>query len=122
MPFERAWGIMISKLGNKRTDVKMEETRRCSACGIDLVGPFRPKIELTRDSAQLGEGQETIQVAAYGWFCPTCGLLHWYADSEALGRLLNAVPMSEPQLEVSPDANYERRKQMLRLMQHIRRI
>ncbi len=103
-------------------ELKMEEKRQCSACGIDLVGPFRPKIELTRDSAQPGDARGAIQVTAYAWFCPTCGLLHWYADSESLGRLLNEVPMSESQLEVIPDANYERRKQMLRLMQHIRRI
>lgn len=101
----------------------MEETRRCSACGIDLVGPFEPKILLTTSrNAQPEETKEAIRVAAHGWFCPTCGLLHWYAESESLARLLNAVPMDEPELEVSPDTNYERRKQMLRLMQHMRRI
>lgn len=100
----------------------MEETRQCSACGIDLVGPFLPKILLTTSRGDRpGDAREAIQVAAYGWFCPTCGLLHWYAESESLAQL-NAVPMSEPEPEVSPDSNYERRKQMLRLMQHIRRM
>ncbi len=96
----------------------MEETRLCSACRADLVGPFQPKITLTR----RGADEEDFRVAAWAWVCPGCGLVHWYTGDEALDGLM-ALAQREAEADApEPASDYERRVQMLRMLRRVKRM
>lgn len=97
----------------------MEEERLCIACGADLVGPFQPRITLTRPAPPAGPGPET-RIAASSWICPGCGLLHWYAPNEDLEKLLALLPGVDA--TATPGASYERRSQVLRMLRRVRRM
>jgi hypothetical protein len=101
----------------------MEETRLCAACGLKLVGPFGPRITLTmvQPSDSGEEATRKLQVVAHGWFCPGCGLLHWYAGNEYLKQLLEAAAAAQS-LTGRSDTKYERRAHMLRMLQQVRRL
>jgi hypothetical protein len=99
----------------------MEESRLCIACGYELQGPFEPQINLTQaPSAEDAEGTP-LTVVARAWICPGCGLAHWYADDESLAEI-SAVVSSDEALSAQPDASYERRMQMLRMLRRVRRM
>jgi hypothetical protein len=99
----------------------MEESRLCIACGCKLQGPFEPQITTTQaPSAEDPDGMP-LTVVAQAWICPGCGLVHWYADDESLAELL-AVASSDEALSAQPDASYERRMQMLRMLRRVRRM
>jgi hypothetical protein len=98
----------------------MDEPRPCSACDAYLAGPFQPRITLTQvPSPQETEG-EKVTVAARAWICPACGLVHWYADDQDLGKVLGVEPVAE----TSPNlgTSYERRSQMMRMLRRVRRM
>lgn len=100
----------------------MDEPRLCIDCRADLVGPFRPRITLTRAPADPEGDQEPLTVAAQAWICPACGLLHWVAEDEALDRLLALSAEGAEDEVATPDASYERRAQMLRMLRRVRRM
>jgi hypothetical protein len=101
----------------------MDESRRCLACGLNLVGPFQPEIAFTLPQpAGSEEAQESDpEVVARAWICPGCGLLQWYAKDEYLAPLLDAAEAGES-VAGMPDTSYERRTQMLRMLRRVRRI
>jgi hypothetical protein len=99
----------------------MEEQRQCIACGAEVVGPFGPKISLTKTVSTEGSDQEELSVAARGWICPGCGLVQWYTEDEDLDRLLE-VALAEQEVAATPGTSYERRSQMLRMLQRVRRM
>jgi hypothetical protein len=99
----------------------MEETRMCTACETELVGPFRPKIALTKELPAGESDHETLTVEAFSWICPGCGLVHWYADEQNLDQVL-AVASSDEAPAASPGTSYERRMQMLRMLRRVRRM
>jgi hypothetical protein len=100
----------------------MDEPRLCIDCRADLVGPFRPRITLTRSPAAQEADQEPLTVGAQAWICPACGLLHWYAEDEALARLANLVEKGGGEEAATPASSYERRAQMLRMLRRVRRM
>jgi hypothetical protein len=100
----------------------MDESRLCIDCRADLVGPFRPRITLTRPPAAQEADQAPLTVGAQAWICPACGLLHWYAEDEALDQLLRLVDEGAAEEASTPGSNYERRAQMLRLLRRVRRM
>lgn len=99
----------------------MEQIRECIACGVDLTGPFKPRITLTKALSEEESDGETLTVVANSWICPGCGLLHWYAEDEDLDRVLE-VASAAGALDASPDAQYQRRAQMLRMLRRVRRM
>jgi uncharacterized protein with PIN domain len=99
----------------------MEEERRCIACGAEVIGPFQPKISLTKTVSAEGSDQEKLSVAARCWICPGCGLLHWYTEDEDLEKLLE-VALAEQEVAATPGTSYERRSQMLRMLRRVRRM
>jgi hypothetical protein len=99
----------------------MEEERRCIACGAGVIGPFQPRISLTKIVSAEGSDQEKMSVAARSWICPGCGLIQWYAEDEDLDKLLE-VALAEQEFEAKPGSSYERRSQMLRMLRRVRRM
>ena len=80
----------------------MEETRLCIACDVDLAGPFRPKITLTKALSPEEPDSEKLTVEARSWICPGCGLVHWFAGQEDLAAIL-AIVSSDEAPSASPD-------------------
>lgn len=99
----------------------MEEERRCIACGAEVLGPFQPKISVTKTVSAEGSDQEKLSVTARSWICPGCGLVQWYAEDEDLDRLLE-VALAEQEVAATPGTSYERRSQMLRMLRRVRRM
>ena len=99
----------------------MEEERRCIACDAQVLGPFKPKISLTKAASAEGADQEKPSVTARSWICPGCGLVHWYAADEDLDRLLE-MALAEQEFAAKPGTSYERRSQMLRMLRRVRRM
>ena len=99
----------------------MEEERRCIACGAAVLGPFQPKISLTKPASAEGSDQEKPSVTARSWICPGCGLVHWYAEDEDLDRLLE-MALAEQEFAAKPGTSYERRSQMRRMLRRVRRM
>jgi hypothetical protein len=89
----------------------------CIACGGGLSGPFQPKIRLTHPAAR----EEPLRVTAYAWICVRCGLVHWYAQEEDRERL-RAEEQAAQSLDATPGEGYERRTQMQRMLQKVRRM
>jgi hypothetical protein len=102
---------------------QMDESKRCMACGLKLVGPFQPEIAFTlSEPAGPEEAREAgPEVVACAWICPGCGLLQWYAEDEYLAPLLDAAETGMPVTGI-PDASYGRRTHMLRMLRRVRRI
>jgi hypothetical protein len=98
----------------------MDEPRPCSACDAYLTGPFQPRITLTQVPPPQETEGEKVTVAARAWICPACGLVHWYAEDQDLGR----VPVVEPEAEteLKSGTSYERRSQMMRMLRRVRRM
>ncbi len=90
----------------------MPETKRCTACGAALIGPFQPAIHLT-----LSAGAEEYRTTARARICSQCGLVHWYAEGDSSST---AEPESEQAPQ--PDASYQRRAQMLRMLRRVKRM
>ncbi len=88
------------------------ELRSCVACGAALIGPFRPDAQLT-----LAAGEGEYRVTTRAWICSKCGLVHWYAESGS-GPTVKKAPGAAPK----PDANYQRRAQMLRMLRRVKRM
>ena len=99
----------------------MEETQRCSACGAILVGPFEPQVTLTQAPSDEESGEETLELLAGSWVCAGCGLVHWYAEGEGLKQLWGAAAYEDLE-PPTPDASYERRAQVLRMLRRVRRM
>lgn len=105
-----------------KTDRETDASRECVACGTGLLGPFKPRITLTMPyPGEPEEGGQELKALARGWFCPGCGLLQWYAEEENLGPLLEAAAMRDA-LTGKPDASYERRMHMLRMLRRVKRM
>jgi hypothetical protein len=87
------------------------------------MGAFGPRITLTMVMPVESEdqGAEELKVAARSWICPGCGLVHWYAEEDHLGPLLNAAAKAEL-LTGEPGQSYERRAHMLRMLRRVRRL
>jgi hypothetical protein len=99
----------------------MEDARHCDACGAYLAGPFDPGIVLTYEpSPEEDLGADDVTVTVRGWICPACGLVHWYAADQELGKLEMIAP--EQEAGEKPDTNYERRTQMMRMLRRVRRM
>lgn len=98
-------------------------SRMCVTCGVNLMGAFGPRITLTMDLPAESEDQEgdELKVAVRSWICPGCGLVHWYAEEDHLGPLLNAAANAEL-LTGEPGQSYERRAHMLRMLRRVRRL
>ena len=98
-------------------------SRVCVTCGVNLMGAFGPRITLTMVVPAESEEQQDdeFKVAARSWICPGCGLVHWYAEEEHLGPLLDAAANSEL-LTGEPGQSYERRANMLRMLRRVRRL
>jgi len=86
-----------------------------------MAGPFRPRITLTQAPAAEQPEQEAAQVSARSWVCPGCGLVHWYAEEADLDRILDLALADEEGL-LQPGQGYERRAQVLRMLQRVRRM
>jgi uncharacterized protein with PIN domain len=99
----------------------MEEQQLCSACGANLAGPFEPKVALTQASSNEESVQEALELLARSWVCVSCGLVHWYAEREALRQLRDAASHDEP-TPPKPATSYERRAQVLRMLRRVRRM
>ena len=137
LPFDRAWGIireseliavdeMPTMEGGNVSEVSVPEfagSRVCLTCGVSLMGAFGPRITLTMVVPAASENQQDgeLKVAARSWICPGCGLVHWYAEDEHLGPLLNAATNAEL-LTGEPGQSYERRAHMLRMLRRVRRL
>jgi hypothetical protein len=98
----------------------MDDVRPCSACGVNLVGPFDPAIDLTLPPAPDEPEREPVTVAVRAWICPACGLVDWYAQDQDLGKLPAVEPGQE--LGQKTDTDYERRSQMMRMLRRVRRM
>jgi uncharacterized protein with PIN domain len=99
----------------------MEEERRCIACGAEVIGPFQPKISVTKAVSAEGSDQEELAVAVRSWICPGCGLVQWYAEDEDLDKLLE-MALAGQEFAAKPGSSYERRSQMLRMLRRVRRM
>jgi hypothetical protein len=98
----------------------MDESRPCSACGAYLTGPFQPGIALTQElSPEEPEGKK-VTVAVRAWICPMCGLVHWYAAGEDLGKI--PVVEAAEATGLTQATSYERRSQMMRMLRRVRRM
>jgi len=93
----------------------MNQGRRCLACGVNLAGPFLPRMDLVPPA---GEPDDEAQVVAYAWACPECGLVHWYAaepepdeQEDAPGEVVGR-----------PGPSYERRSEIARMLRRVRRM
>jgi hypothetical protein len=62
-----------------------------------------------------------MQVSAHSWICPGCGLVHWYAEEQALEELLEMIPDGLG-ANAQPDTSYERRSRMLRMLRRVQRM
>lgn len=93
----------------------------CAACGASLMGPFQPKIDLTQVSASEQYESEPLEVSACAWICAGCGLVHWYIEDKDLEDLVTSV-LDREMLVPQPDASYQRRSQMLRMLRRIKRM
>ena len=89
----------------------MPETKRCTACGAALIGPFRPAIHLT-----LSAGAEEYRATARARICSQCGLVHWYAEGSS------GSTERDSEQAPQPDASYQRRAQMLRMLRRVKRM
>ena len=99
----------------------MDEERRCIACGAGVIGPFQPKISLTKAVSVEGSEPEKLSVTASSWICPGCGLVQWVAEDEDLEMLLE-MALAEQEFAAKPGSSYERRSQMLRMLRRVRRM
>ena len=99
----------------------MDEQRLCTACGAEMAGPFRPRITLTQAPIAEEPEQEAVQVSARSWVCPGCGLVHWYAEEADLDRILD-LALADEEGSLQPGQGYERRAQVLRMLQRVRRM
>jgi hypothetical protein len=99
----------------------MEESRMCIACSYGLQGPFEPQITLTQAPSAEDPERTPLAAVALAWICPGCGLAHWYVDDDSLTEI-SAKASSDEALAAQPDASYERRMQMLRMLRRVRRM
>jgi hypothetical protein len=99
----------------------MEEERQCIACGAEVIGPFQPRISLTKIISAEELDQEKLSVTARSWICPGCGLVQWYAKDEDLEKLLE-MTLAGQEFSAKPGSSYERRSQMLRMLRRVRRM
>ncbi|MGD2206796.1 MAG: hypothetical protein PVH17_08455 [Anaerolineae bacterium] len=99
----------------------MDESRACIACGAALAGPFQPEITLTLASPVDESDEKPPTLTAQAWTCLGCGLVHWYAEDDDLEDLLASV-LTEEAPTGEPDESYKRRRQVLRMMQRVRRM
>jgi hypothetical protein len=67
------------------------------------------------------EPEQEVKVMARAWFCPGCGLAHWYAQEQDLEKL-ERVAVAEEELAPKPGSSYERRMQVLRMLKRVRRM
>lgn len=102
------------------TGLVVESELQCTVCGIALVGPFEPELTLTRVVLEQ-EPEQAVTVMAHAWFCPGCGLAHWYAQEQDLEKL-EGVAVAEEELAPKPGSSYERRMQVLRMLRRVRRM
>jgi hypothetical protein len=98
----------------------MDESRPCSACGAYLAGPFQPGIALAQELSPEGPEGEKVMVAVQAWICPMCGLVHWYATGEDLGKV--PVVKAVEATGLNQATSYERRSQMMRMLRRVRRM
>jgi len=108
---------------SETTYPELADSRICVTCGVNLMGAFGPRITLTMALPAESEEQEDgeLKVAARSWICPGCGLVHWYAEEEHLGPLLDAAANTNV-LTGEPGQSYERRAHMLRMLRRVRRL
>jgi len=92
----------------------MQESKQCIACGAALLGPFQPAIHLT-----LPAGDEEYRATARARICSRCGLVHWYAEKSNSPATAEADHEPAPP---QPDASYQRRAQMLRMLRRVKRM
>jgi hypothetical protein len=122
-------------------ELAMEEERLCIACGAGLVGPFEPSLHLAGEvpeapvseaeapgpdapelaASETDAGRERMQVSAYSWICPGCGLVQWYVQEQTLEELLE-MTVDGLGATAQPDTSYERRSRMLRMLRRVQRM
>ena len=96
--------------------------RTCVDCGAVLVGPFGPRMTLTRTPDAEGAPDSALEAGARSWICPACGLVQWYAGEEDLDPLREAAGEVGDTLAVRPDTSYESRARMGRMLKRVRRM